>query len=114
MVQKSLSLKVIFWLIFLRIVIFCGSIFIAAYESPLALNILEGYLGYITPPGFFGFTLADAFISLALGLVFFGGIFFGVLGRKIDYAIEIIFIIYALWEYSGTSTTTTAMLIGLI
>lgn len=87
---------------------------LAAYSAHFFLDILENYLGYKTPSGFFGFTFADAFVALDLGLLFWGSLIFGILGKKIDYLIVFLLLLSALWEYFGTETITTNMYIGLV
>jgi len=113
MAQKH-PVAIVAWKILLRIVLFCMMVYLAAYESVFALNILWNYLGYVTPEGFFGFTFTDDFVSVELPLVLFGSIFFGVLGKKIDYILIFLILLQALWEYNSTSTVTYGMFWGLV
>jgi hypothetical protein len=113
MATKSRA-AVIVWGILLRIILLCVVIALAAYSAHFFLDILENYLGYKTPSGFFGFTFADAFVALDLGLLFWGSLIFGILGKKIDYLIVFLLLLSALWEYFGTETITTNMYIGLV
>jgi hypothetical protein len=112
MVQKSRTGSII-WKVSLRLLALFISFFIAIWGSSTAIVILKNYLGYVTPEGFFGFTLTDDFVSLDLMLVFLSGIFLGTLGKKADYFIFIVIFLQALWEYNGTSTITDAMFFGL-
>ncbi len=100
--------------ILLRIILLCIVSVLAYYSIPFFLNILEKYLGYTTPSGFFGFTLSDGFVSLDLGLLFWGSLIFGALGKKTDYLLTILLLASALWEYIGLETITKNMYLGLV
>ena len=113
MVQKHSAL-IIFWRILLRIIFLIVVFLIAGYESQFAFSVLQDYLGYQTPDIFWGGGLVDSFISFELSFIFLSGILFGALGRKIDYLLNAIFIIYGLWDYNGTSTVTYGMFWGLV
>jgi len=110
MVQKR-STSIVFGVL-LRVVLLAVVSVAAFYTSPNVLDMLNNYFGYRTPGGFF--TLADIFVSLDLALVFWSGIFFGVLGRKIDYILIGLFVILAVWEFSSIETATTNMYLGLV
>jgi hypothetical protein len=105
---------VIVWKISLRFIFLIAVFTFAFYCSDVSFEILKKYLGYITPPGFFGFTLADFFVSLELGSVFISGIMFGALGQIIDYPVTLLFLIWGLWDYHGIPTVTTNMYLGLL
>ena len=71
-------------------------------------------LGYQTPPGFFGFTIIDGILAWTLSFIFWSGILFGILGKKIDYVPIVLIIALALWMYSGTDNVTPQMYLGLL
>jgi hypothetical protein len=113
MVQNSLVLRVV-WQILIRIIFLCLAVWIAAYTSSFALDILKNNLGYVTPDSIFDVNFSDMFISLDFALVFWSGVFFGNLGRKIDYILIAIIFVLGLWEFVGTPNATLAMHLGLV
>jgi len=113
MVQKSPTVITLLSILY-RIFLFIAVIVIAFYTSPFFLDILEKYLGYITPSGFLGFTLADWGVSIELATVFWAGTIFGTLGRKWDYLLIAFFFVFALVDYIGSESATVPMYIGLI
>ena len=116
MVQKSRTPSIIsiFGVALLRVALLCVTVFVAAYTSPTALEILKNYLGYQAPSGFFwGTSLSDDFVSIVFTLSFWSGIIFGTLGKWWDYLLISLFVALAVWEFTGLATITVPMLIGL-
>lgn len=78
-------------------------------------NFNENIFQYINPPGFFAMaSLAESLLALDLALVFWSGIILGASGKKSDYILIVLIILYALWGYSGTTNVTSQMYLGLI
>jgi hypothetical protein len=113
MVQNSRA-WIIVWKVLIRVIFFCGAVWLAAYTSGFALDILENNLGYKTPDVIWGGNLVDGFVGLGLSLVFLGSIIFGILGKKVDYFIIFCFIALGFWDFWSTSTVTLNMYLGLI
>lgn len=112
MVQKQ-RISLIVWYIFLRIFLFVGVVLISVYTSEYSLGLLDK-LGYQTPNVIWGGNLVDASIELGFVMAFWSGIILGILGRKIDYILIILFLLFGFWDFYTTETVTTNMYIGLI
>jgi hypothetical protein len=113
MVQNS-QFALIIWKISIRIIILIITVVVANQTFPQGLEILQNYLGYKTPDVIWGENLVDGIVAIGFGVVFWGGILFGSLGKKVDYFFILIFIVLGLWDFWTTSTVTTAMYLGLI
>ena len=70
--------------------------------------------GYQKPPGFFGFTLADWEIASLLASVFWGGIIYGIIGRRVDYIFFVLIFLFTLWDYWYPPSVPPLMYLGLV
>ena len=95
---------------FLLILVFT----VALFTSDPAHQFLTKYLQYQLPSGFFGLTLADWTLAWTLTSLFWGGVVFGALGKKVDFVFFFLIVLFALWEYTGTENVTSQMYLGLV
>jgi hypothetical protein len=115
MVQKSLTSLAAG--VFLRIILFLVVIGFGVFFFP---NTIHGFvintLGYQNGPvGLFDMAnLGDWEVSFLLSSVFWFGIIFGTLGKKIDYILFLVFFIFALWDYFYPPAASYEVFLGLI
>ena len=112
MVSGTRAIK-IFGALFLRILLLIGVLTVGLLTAVPFHEFNENVLGYSRPSGFFGFTLADWELAWLLSSVFWSGIVFGMLSKKIDYAFIIIIFLFVLWDYSYPPAVSTSMYTGL-
>lgn len=113
MVQKSrgtsLGLKILS-----RIGFSVATPLLAFYTSDISLEILKNYLAYTTPLVDWGDLLVDASIAVSLGMVFWGALLFGAIGKKVDYLFIFLFTLFGFLNFYITETVTIQMYLGLI
>ena len=101
--------------IFLRLLLLAGVFIITFFTGDLFHSFNENIFHYLNPSGFFSMaSWAEWSLTLVLAAVFWSGILFGSLGKKIDYIFISLVMALALWEYSGTDNVTPQMYLGLI
>ena len=99
----------------LRVTFCFGVIAIGAYTSGPFYQLNNDVFGYQNPPGFFSIpSLADWILAWVLAMIFWSGIFFGTIGKKIDYILISLFLIFGLWNYLYTDNVTSQMYLGFI
>lgn len=97
-----------------RILILLVVLFLSAFTSDPAHDFILNIFHYQNPSGFFAASWAEWSIAWVLTSVFWSGIIFGAIGKKIDYIFNFVIILFALWEYIGAENVTPQMYLGLI
>jgi len=114
MVQGTQIVKVIKEIL-IRVSLLIAVLIAAYFTTDFFHDFNENFFHYINPPGFFSMaSLAEWFLALDLALVFWSGIFFGIMGKNFDYILIGLTILLAFWGYSGTENVTQQMYLGLI
>src|SRR3989344_7670928 len=112
MVQRSRTLKIILGM-GARIVLLLAVFFIGLFTSTPAYNFIEG-TGYKPSDGFFGSSWGNWELAWVLASVFWGGIIFGTLGKRVDYIFFGLLFLFAVWEYSYPPIVSMQVYLGLV
>lgn len=97
-----------------RLLLLVIVVILSAYTSETAHQLITETFGYQNPSGFFVPSWADSILAWTLTMLFLGAIFFGALGRRIDYIFIGIIILFTIWSFVGTDNVTNQMYLGLI
>ena len=97
----------------LRTSFILATIVLAAYTTSPFFELNQNVFHYQNPSGFFIASWAEGVLAWVLALIFWSGILFGALGRRIDYILVALFIIFGLWNYFYTDNVTPQMYLGL-
>jgi len=96
-----------------RIFILVLSVVLGFFTSAPAHEFNTAFFDFQRPNGFFGFTLADWELAMALSTTFWSGLIFGAIGKRIDYIFIGLTWAFTLWMYATTENVTPAMYGGL-
>ena len=110
---QSPSIISIFGTAFIRVVLLIVVVVITWLTSIFFWEIIKNYLGYQTPEVFFSF-VTDLVVIFGFGLIFWGSIMFGALGRRWDYLIIIVLTGWGFYSYTFIEEGTARMFLGLI
>ena len=115
MVQKSrtTSIASAFRIVLLRAALLAIIAILTWFSGYLFWEVIKNYIGYQTPGVFFSF-VSDLIVIFGLGLTFWGGVFFGALGRWWDYLLITILTGWSLYSYSLIEENTAHMLLYLM
>ena len=112
MVQGT-RIKQVITSIVVRIIAFGAALYASAYIPTNTLYFMENTLGYQRTSGFFGFTIEHLILALTINFIFWASIFFGALGKKIDYWIIGGFFCFSLLLFQGSGISMYLGLIGV-
>ncbi len=114
MAQKSsvvkITLAILSRILLLLAAVICGAFFFQITIHEFVVDTLK----YQLPSGFFGFTFADWDISWFIASSFLAGIFFGTLGKKMDYVFIITFFGLSSLDFLYTENMTALIYSALV
>jgi hypothetical protein len=103
-----------FYSILIRIVVLLPIAVVSFYLQDPFYSFLIKTLHYQEPSSFFGFNLYVFGIGWVLSWMFWSGIVYGSMGKKIDMIFLALIFIFSVWNVYATENVTPIIYLGLI